>query len=326
MSVLYPLKFKPVYKERIWGGSKLRTCLGKDVPEDARIGESWEISAVPGNTSVVENGFLKGNSLDELCEIYMDELMGGAVYDRFGKEFPLLIKFIDASDILSLQLHPDDDLALERHGCRGKTEMWYVMGAEKNAKLISGFNKDLSRQEFLNHIKNKTLPEVLNYEKALKGDAFYIPAGRIHAIGKGIMIAEIQQSSDITYRVYDWGRVDDTGKERELHVDLAIDAIDLKKHDKYKTGYIKRKNEISVLADSEYFTTGILEFDRKTPRDYTLIESFVIYICIEGNFSISCKNETFPVSKGETLLLPAALGNVDLIPEGEAGLLEVFIK
>lgn len=326
MSVLYPFKFEPLFKERIWGGRKLQTYLGKDLPENIRIGESWEVSAVSGSVSVVANGFLKGNNLNELAEVYMDELLGARVYERFGTEFPLLVKFIDASDILSIQVHPDDELAIERHGSMGKTEMWYVLQADKDATLVSGFSRDVTREEFLERLNSKTLPEILNSEKVAPGDVFYIPAGRVHAIGKGILLAEIQQSSDITYRVYDWDRLDDRGKPRELHVDLALDAIDFKKYENYKTSYDKRMNESSLLADSSYFTTGVLDFDRKIEKDYTEMDSFVIYICVEGEFVIRYGDDTFPVGKGETVLIPADTESLVLQTESRALLLETYIK
>ncbi len=326
MSVLYPFKFEPLFKERIWGGRKLKSYFGKDLPENTRIGESWEVSAVSGSVSVVSNGFLKGNNLNELTEIYMDELLGGNVYERFGTEFPLLVKFIDASDILSLQVHPGDDLALERHGTMGKTEMWYVIQADKDASLVSGFSRDVTREEFLERLNGKTLPQILNIEKVAPGDVFYIPAGRIHAIGKGVLLAEIQQSSDITYRVYDWDRLDDKGESRELHVDLSLDAIDFKKYENYKTIYEKRRNELSLLANSRYFTTGVLDFDRKTERDYSEIDSFVIYICLEGEFEIRYGDHTCRVRKGETVLIPADTVRLLLYTKSRAVLLETYIK
>jgi len=243
MHQLYPLKFKPLLKERIWGGDKLKTILGKQ-GKCATCGESWEISAVEKNVSVVENGFLKNNNLQEIIEIYMGDLVGDKIFDKFGLEFPLLIKFIDANDDLSIQVHPNDKLAHERHQSNGKTEMWYVMDANKDSALISGFNKQISTEEYVNHLNGKTLKDILNRQPVKQGDVFFIPAGRVHAIGAGILLAEIQQTSDITYRIYDWDRVDANGKHRELHTDLALDAINYKYSEDVKTAYENKLNSV----------------------------------------------------------------------------------
>lgn len=325
MNELYPLKFKPVLQERIWGGSKLKTLFNKE-GKCTNCGESWELSAVEGDISVVSNGFLKGNDLAELVEIYMGDLVGDSVYDRFGLEFPLLIKFIDANDDLSIQVHPDDELAMERHESYGKTEMWVVMQAEKGAQLISGFNKKVTKNEYLNHLHNKTLKSILNSEPVKEDDVFFIPAGRVHAIGAGILLAEIQQTSDITYRIYDWDRVDASGKPRELHTDLALDAIDYNHYSDYKTKYELIPNKTVNIADCPYFTTNILSFDKPLEKDYTLIDSFVIYICLSGKFQIKTEGGTETMKAGETVLIPAALKNLNFIPEEQSKILEVYIK
>ena len=223
--MLYPLKFRPIFKEKIWGGSKLRNQLFKNTSSD-KTGESWEISGVEGNISVVDNGFLQGKSLNDIISEYKESLLGKKIYNKFGTEFPLLIKFIDADDDLSIQVHPDDNTAKKRHKSFGKTEMWYVIDADKNAELITGVCKNTNKGEYSELLLNKQLKTILNFEKVKKGDVFFIPAGRIHAICKGILLAEIQQTSDITYRIYDWDRKDDTGNERELHTESAIDVID----------------------------------------------------------------------------------------------------
>ncbi len=326
MSKLYPLKFYPLLKERIWGGSRLKAHLGKSLPENSRIGESWEISGIEGNSSVVSNGFLSGNDLNELIEVYMDDLVGEKIFNNYGNEFPLLVKFIDAFNDLSVQVHPDDDLAFRRHGSRGKTEMWYILEAEKGAKLVSGFNKDLTREEFKTRLENKTLLDVLNREKVERGDFFFIPSGRIHAIGKGILLAEIQQASDVTYRIYDWDRTDEEGKPRTLHTEQALDAIDFKNYGSYRTPYNAKKNSVAELADCDYFTAALIKFDRNVERDYNLIDSFVIYICTCGNFTVKFRDGSYSFGKGDTVLLPAEIKNVDLRPEGEAEILEVYIK
>ncbi len=325
MNQLYPLKFRPILKERIWGGNKLKSVFGKQ-GKCAVCGESWEISAVPGDESVVENGFLKNNNLTELIEIYMGDLIGDKVYDKFGLVFPLLIKFIDANDDLSIQVHPDDALALKRHESFGKTEMWYVMEANPDAGLISGFNKQITKEDYLNALNNKTLKQVLNRIPVGAGDAFFIPAGRVHAIGAGILLAEIQQTSDITYRIYDWDRVDASGKSRELHTDLAIDAIDYKYYSDVKTVYDEKLNTSVNIAKCQYFTTNKIKFSKTIDKDYIELDSFVIYICCNGAFDL-VYNETdkMEVAKGETVLLPAMFKDVKLVPKAEAEVLEVYI-
>lgn len=323
--MLYPLKFKPIFKEKIWGGKKLAEVLNKATGARDNIGESWEISAVSEHISEVSNGFLAGNNLQELTEIYMGDLVGEKIYDRYGIEFPLLIKFIDASDDLSIQVHPDDALAKQRHQAYGKTEMWYVLDADKGAKLISGFNKEINREEYLQHLQADKLPEILNYEEVATGDVFFIPAGRVHAIGKGILLAEIQQTSDITYRIYDFNRKDASGKLRELHTDLAVDAIDYTYYKNYRTSYIQKVNKTTNLVECDYFTTNLLQFDTEITKDYVGLDSFVILMALDGKFTLHYNSDQkIRVEKGETILLPNVLNNVTFQPEKKAKLLEVY--
>jgi len=327
MSGLYPLKFTPFYHEKIWGGNKLKTLLNKDYGNLPNCGESWELSGVEGNVSVVNNGFLKGNDLSELIEIYMGDLVGDAVYEKFGTEFPLLIKFIDAQDDLSIQVHPNDKLSKERHNAFGKTEMWYVVDADKGALINSGFNQEVSKRKYLENFEAGKLTDLLCFDETNAGDVFFIPAGRVHAIGKGTLVAEIQQTSDVTYRIFDYKRKDDKGNERELHTDLALDAIDFSYLDEYKTKYSVDKNKSSEIVTCNYFTTNILEFDKEIEKDYFEIDSFVIYMTMNGEFEIETENGTENVTKGETILIPASLPIVTLKPiSKEVKLLEVFIK
>jgi mannose-6-phosphate isomerase len=326
MSDLYPLKFNPILKEKIWGGQNLKTSLNKKIPANKKIGESWEISGIDDNISVVENGFLAENELDEMIEVYMGDLVGDKVYDKFGTNFPLLIKFIDANEVLSIQVHPDDDLAKQRNGLNGKTEMWYIVDAQKDAELISGFNHKIDRNHYLNHLKNNELPQILNHEKVKAGDVFYIPAGRVHAIGAGIVLAEIQQTSDITYRIFDWNRKDDNGNLRELHTDEAIDAIDFKVEDNYKTEYKSIKDQFSKILSNKYFETNILDFENPVEKDYNQLDSFVIYMCLDGKFEIEYYDaEKIIVEKGETVLIPAVIEHLVLNPVVQSKLLEVYI-
>lgn len=324
---LYPLKFNPILKDKIWGGSKLKTVLNKDFSPLPNAGESWEISGVEGDVSVVSNGFLEGNNLEELIEIYMGDLVGDHVYENFGIEFPLLIKFIDANDVLSIQVHPDDVLSKERHNAFGKTEMWYVIEADKGSELIVGFNQKVDKDTYIKKLEEGRLEEILNNEPVAKGSCFFIPAGRVHAIGKGILLAEIQQTSDVTYRIYDFNRTDDKGTPRELHTELAVDAIDYSFEKKYKTEYQSEINKTSELVRCPYFTTNLLEFDQPVEKNYIDLDSFVIYMCLEGAFEISYgEGEKIDVQKGETVLIPASLDDLILKPLQKTQLLEVYIK
>jgi len=323
---LYPLQFIPILKERIWGGVSLKTVLKKKT-EAKHCGESWEISGVQDNVSVVANGFLRGNNLQELIEIYMGDLLGEKIYDRFGIEFPILIKFIDAHDDLSIQVHPDDRLAYERHRASGKTEMWYVLEAGRESNLIVGFNQKMDREKYMQALEEKKLKEVMNFEKVSAGDVFFIPAGRVHAIGKDILLAEIQQTSDITYRIYDWDRVDDSGKPREMHTELALDAIDFSSHNTYKTQYQKPLNATAELVKCPYFTTNLINFDCPIEKDYQALDTFVIYICISGDCTIRWGiAENLKIRKGNAVLIPAVLDAICLEPVETTELLEVYIE
>jgi mannose-6-phosphate isomerase len=326
MNQLYPLKFKPIIKDKIWGGTRLKHSLNKKCKTD-KAGESWEISGYPGNISKVKNGFLAGNSLEEIIEVYMGDLVGDGIFEKFGTFFPLLIKFIDANDVLSIQVHPGDELALKQFGSYGKTEMWYVIEAEKNAEIIVGFNQKITKDEYLQHLSNKSLLSILNSEKTIPGDVFFLPWGRIHAIGSGILLAEIQQTSDATLRIYDFDRVDDKGQPRELHTEKALETIDFNVYPEYKTKYDRESNQPNLLATCDYFTTNYLEITREMEREFIDIDSFVIYMCIEGQFTIHYRNnELETVVKGETVLLPAEIKNVSLLPEKTAKILEVYIE
>lgn len=326
MEGLYPLKFTPIYKDKIWGGNKIRSVLNKDFGNLPNCGESWELSGIDGNVSVVSNGYLAGNSIEELIEVYMGDLVGDQLFDVFGTEFPLLIKFIDANDDLSIQVHPDDEMAAERHNSNGKTEMWYVIQADKGSKLQSGFNQEVDQEKYLDKLNKVELTEILNFEEVISGDVFFIPAGRVHAIGKGILLAEIQQTSDITYRIYDYNRRDDKGNLRELHTELALDAIDYTLYPEYKAKYQPQTNESVELVSCEYFTTNLLEINQPIEKDYNKLDSFVIYLCLDGEASIETESGNESVVKGETILIPASIENVLLKPvTTSVKLLEVYV-
>lgn len=322
---LYPLKFKPILKEKIWGGNNLSQLLNKK-KTGKKIGESWEISGVDNNISIVSNGFLKGNNLQEVIEIYMNELVGDKIYDIFGTEFPLLIKFIDAQEDLSIQVHPNNNQAKEKHNAFGKTEIWYVLHAEKEAKLISGFSKELTKDLLHKHLINNTLEETLNYEKVKTGDVFFIPSGRIHSIGKGIVVAEIQQTSNITYRLFDYNRLEN-GKLRELHTQDALDVIDFQRYNSYKTNYSPVLNQSVKLESCEFFTVNLLEFNSLIEKDFQLLDSFVIYLCIDGKIDIQTEgNEIVTIQTGDTVLIPASIRKLILNPSKTSKILEIYIK
>ena len=326
MEGLYPLKFSPIYKEKIWGGDKIRSVLNKDFGSLPNCGESWELSGVEDNVSVVSNGYLAGNTLEELIEIYMGDLVGDQIFEKFGVEFPLLIKFIDANDDLSIQVHPDDKMSMKRHNAFGKTEMWYVIQADKGSKLQSGFNQQVDKEKYLEKLEKVELTDILNFEEVTAGDVFFIPAGRVHAIGKGILLAEIQQTSDITYRIYDYDRRDDKGNPRELHTELALDAIDFTLYPEYKTKYEPKANESVELVNCKYFTTNLLDLNEPIEKDYNKLDSFVIYICLEGELYIETESGSETFQKGETVLVPASIENVLLKPMTKsAKLLEVYV-
>ncbi|MBZ9729033.1 mannose-6-phosphate isomerase [Salegentibacter sp. JZCK2] len=320
----YPIKFYPILKEKIWGGKKLKNILNKETNRDD-LGESWEVSGVEGAISIVANGELKGFSLKDLLEEYKDKIVGKKIYDEFDSDFPLLIKFIDANTNLSVQLHPNDDLARQRHNSFGKTEMWYIMQADEGAKINIGFKESVSKEDYITRLEEGKIVEVLNFEEVKKGDSFFINTGKVHAIGAGVLLAEIQQTSDVTYRIYDWDRTDDEGNSRELHTALAIDAIDFEKKDDFKLNYEKAKNNSSEVASCQYFTTNYLPVEGEINKDYSNLDSFVIYMCVSGKGKVSVNGNSEKIAQGETLLIPAQNKEVNLSAEN-CELLEVYIK
>lgn len=321
--MLYPLKFEPIYKERIWGGNKLSDKFNRICPADKPIGESWELSGVEGDVSVVSNGYLAGNNINELIEVYMGELVGDRIYNRFGEELPLLIKLIDAQDVLSIQVHPDDALAADRHNAYGKTEMWYVMEAEKDASIYLGFRKTVDETKYIQHLNDGTLAELLKEEKPVTGSTYYIPAGTIHAIGKGVLLAEIQQTSDITYRIFDWNRKDSEGNSRELHTELALDALDFNEAKGLSHIAKPKKNQAEEVVKCPKFVTNIIELDGTIERDYASLDSFVIYLCLEGEVVVECLGGAESMVDAETVLLPAEFESATL--KGKGKLLEIYM-
>jgi mannose-6-phosphate isomerase len=316
----YPITFCPIIKERIWGGRKLHTFLNKKIEID-NAGESWEISTVSDDVSIANGGFFVGKNLNEIIELYPEEILGKNVLDIYGLEFPLLFKFLDARQDLSIQLHPNDELAKRRHNSFGKTEMWYVMQADKDARIVVGFKEKSNKEEYLKHLKNNSLVTILNEIKVEKGDVFLLETGTVHAIGAGIIIAEIQQTSDVTYRIYDWDRVDANGNSRELHTKLALEAIN------YETvnslvNYPKVLNENNSVIENAYFATNIIPLEGTYSWKKSK-EAFTVLMCTEGAFTVTMDGVVFKYKKGDTVLIPAIIK--ELLLNGNATVLEISI-
>jgi mannose-6-phosphate isomerase len=326
MSELYPLKFETVLKEKVWGGNALVTRFNKAATGSLHIGESWELSGVADNQSVISNGFLAGNNIEELIEVYMGDITGDTIYENFGDEFPLLIKFIEAREDLSIQVHPNNDLAKKRHNAYGKTEMWYILECEEGSKIYTGFKDGVTKEIYEEAVSKGRIEDLMNVENVDAGDAFFTPAGKVHAIGSGIVLVEIQQTSDITYRIYDWNRKNSGKEKRELQTDLALDAIDFNQAGKNKIRLNPVLNKTVNIVNCEFFNTNIIVFNIALEKEYYFNDSFVVYICLEGEFLICWDNKTEKVTKGETVLLPAMIKEVTLKPLNETRLLEVYIN
>jgi mannose-6-phosphate isomerase len=309
LTKLYPLKFTPILKEKIWGGHALNYKSDR-VKSDQKIGESWELSGVEGSVSIVENGDLKGESLNTILTTYGQDLVGISNYKRFGNEFPLLIKFIDAKENLSVQLHPDDTIARAKHRCMGKTEMWYIMKSD-NGFIIADFKGEINKEDYIKRVEDSSLKEALKYVNVNPGDVYFIAPGLIHAIGEGVMLAEIQQTSDITYRIYDWDRVDDNGQSRELHQQEALDAIDFTPKQP-KTEYAKDKNKLNKVVHNTYFKTDFLPVNGDCKLDLFQKDSFTILINVGSDAELNYDNKIYTFRNSETYLIPAVISEVIL--------------
>ena len=316
-------KFEPLLKQTIWGGDKIVTFKHLESDLDS-VGESWEISGVPGDESVVANGEYKGKTLNEVLTEMKDKLVGADNYKRFGDRFPLLIKFIDARQDLSIQVHPDDETAHRQGKPMGKTEMWYVMDSDENASLKVGLKKKITPEEYAQMVEDDTICDALGNYKVKSGDCFFIPAGRIHAICSGSFIAEIQQTSDVTYRIYDYKRKDKNGNYRQLHTKEAAEAIDYTVLDNYRTEYTPVKNEATPLVSCPLFTTAVYDLTEPMTLDYSELDSFVILIAVKGEGSIlTSSGDTYTFREGESVLLPATTDIVKV--EGNIKFLETFV-
>ncbi|GEM_PF-45450 len=322
-TTLYPMKFLPLYKNKVWGGNKIKT-LGFDYAPLPNCGELWALSGVEGNESVIANGFLQENTINEAIEIYMGELVGEKNFDHFGTELPILIKIIDANDKLSIQVHPDDQLARQRGMENGKTEMWYILEAEPGAEIVDGFEQALTPKEYQQKLAAGQVEELLHIERPEAGDMFFIPAGRVHALGKGLLLAEVQQTSDCTYRIYDYNRPDSDGRLRELHTAEALAAIDFAPTRDGKSHYAYRENCTTRLAECPYFTTNLIPLTKPMRKDFSSLDSFVVYLCVDGVAAVKTLDTILPIHTGECVLVPAVADRVELFCEGSAKLLEIY--
>lgn len=324
---LYPLLFEPNLHEVVWGGNQLRSYKGLE-PSDEPIGESWEVSAVPSSTSVIANGEWKGRDLVSVIHEHPEEILGKAVHQKYHGQLPLLVKFIDAKRDLSIQVHPNDEMAQREYGKMGKSEMWYIIKADKGAHLYAGFKKAITPEEYQRRITDGTITEVLADHKVKAGDVFYLPAGRVHAICGGIMLAEVQQSSDVTYRIYDYNRPGLDGKPRELHTELAAKALDYHVEKNYRTEYAEMSNRAVQIIDTPYFDVRVTEISKPFHRDLRKYDSFIITMCIEGDCKVHIRStgDEIVLKKGNSTLIPAAIADYDIIPlYGQTRILDAFI-
>lgn len=319
-NLIYPLRFTPILKQRVWGGTKY---ISENENTKGPIGESWEISGLEENVSVVTNGALAGKTLDVLLQEYKGKLVGEHVYEQFGDTFPLLFKFIDAEKDLSVQLHPHDALAKKRHGSFGKTEMWYIIDADKDAQLILGFNQQVDEDKYKMYLEQKKIADILQYKPIKKGEAYLVESGTVHAICKGVFLAEVQQASDITYRIYDWDRLGVSGEPRELHTELALAAIDFKQKET-ELFYENNTNEVNTLCKTAYFNTNKLVVSGNLTRDLSAKDSFVVYMCVDGRGEVVINGKSEHISQGESFLVPAICDGLEIKGE-KIELLEVYI-
>lgn len=315
-------KFKPLLKQTIWGGDKIIPFKHLSASME-NVGESWEISGVKDNETIVSNGEQQGKMLNQLvCEL-KGRLVGEENYQRFGDEFPLLIKFIDARRDLSIQVHPDDETARRQGKRRGKTEMWYALASAPGALLYNGLKQKITPEEYKQMVENGSITDALARYEVHEGDVFFIPAGRIHSIGAGCFVVEIQQTSDVTYRIYDFKRKDKDGNYRVLHTQQASESIDYTVLDNYRTKYTPMKNEGVQIVSCPYFTTAVYDLDEPMTLDYSELDSFVILIAVKGEGVITCKDEKMDFREGDTVLLPATTEYIEI--GGTVKFLETYI-
>ena len=324
---LYPFLFEPNLHTVVWGGNQLRPYKGLE-PSDEPIGESWEVSAVPTSTSIICNGIYTGKDLITVINEKPDAILGKKVNEKYQGKLPLLVKFIDAKRDLSIQVHPNDEMAMREHGKMGKSEMWYVIKADKGAHLYAGLKQNITPYEYQKRVEDGTITDVLADHQVKEGDVFYLPAGRVHAICGGILLAEVQQSSDVTYRIFDYNRPGMDGKPRELHTELAAQALDYHVEDNYRTEYSEESNRAVQIIDSPYFSVRVMEVSKPFHRDLKKYDSFIITMCIEGDCRINVRStgEEILLKQGNSTLIPAAIADYDVIPQqGTTRILDAYI-
>ena len=324
---LYPLLFEPNLHSVVWGGNQLRPYKGLE-PSDEPIGESWEVSAVPTSISIVSNGVFAGKDLISVINENPDAILGKKVNEKYNGKLPLLVKFIDAKRDLSIQVHPNDEMAMREHGKMGKSEMWYVIKADEGAHLYAGFNQEITPYEYQKRVEDGSITDVLADHQVKAGDVFYLPAGRVHAICGGILLAEVQQSSDVTYRNFDYNRLGLDGKPRELHTELAAKALDYHVIDNYRTEYSEISNKAVQIIESPYFCVRVLEVSKAFHRDLRKYDSFIITMCIEDDCKLRVRStgEEVLLKQGNSTLIPAAIADYDIIPlNGKTRILDAFI-
>lgn len=315
-------KFEPLLKQTLWGGDKIIPFKHLNTKME-QVGESWEISGVKDFETIVANGPDKGKSLNQLVSEMKDQLVGKENYERFGDEFPLLVKFIDARQDLSIQVHPSDEVAHRQGKSHGKTEMWYALPSTPGAMLYNGLKQQITPEQYKQMVENDTITDALARYEVHEGDVFFIPAGRIHTIGAGCFVAEIQQTSDVTYRIYDFKRKDKNGNYRELHTQLAAESIDYTVLDNYRTEYEPLKNEGVQVVTCPYFTTAVYDLTEPMTLDYSELDSFVILMAVKGEGRLICNGEEMPFQMGDTVLFPATTNEVRV--EGEVRFLETYV-
>ncbi|MBQ2298438.1 MAG: class I mannose-6-phosphate isomerase [Bacteroidaceae bacterium] len=327
MEKLYPFLFEPNLHAVVWGGKRL--CPYKGLPlDDAPIGESWEVSAVPSSTSVISNGAFAGQLLTDVLSRFPEAILGDAVAKKYGNQLPLLVKFIDAEQDLSIQVHPDDGMAQRVHGKFGKSEIWYVIDAKPGSFLYAGFKNEISPEEYKKKVADGTVTEVLAKHEVRAGDVFYLPAGRVHAICGGILLAEVQQSSDVTYRIFDYNRPGMDGKPRELHTELAAEALDFHVEDDYRTQYSNLSNRANRVIDSPYFSVRVTELSEPFHRNLVKYDSFIISMCIKGDCKIRIRatQDEILLREGYSTLIPASIADYDVIPlDRKTRILDAYI-
>ena len=324
---LYPLLFEANLHTVVWGGNQLSPYKGLK-PSDEPIGESWEVSAVPTSTSIVSNGIYAGKDLITVINEHPDAILGKKVNEKYNGQLPLLVKFIDAKRDLSIQVHPNDEMAMREHGKMGKSEMWYIIKADEGAHLYAGFKHEITPYEYQKRVEDGSITEVLADHKVKTGDVFYLPAGRVHAICGGIMLAEVQQSSDVTYRIFDYNRPGMDGKPRELHTELAAKALDFRVEANYRTDYPEVKNKAIQVIDTPFFDVRVMEINKPKHRDMLKYDSFVISMCLEGDCRIRVRNtnDVIELKTGYSTLIPAAIADYDVLPlHDKSKILDTFI-